>query len=110
MIKRHKEELQKRKKLKKKNQKNIEKEKDYSMFEISIDQLKKKLDMNRDICMYDSKWLFDKDYKFYFDKTYYDNIRRIGLDWRTDFKSLLAIHLTSYHNIGIYILTPNNSV
>jgi hypothetical protein len=102
---RHEQELLRRRNMKKTSSKSVVKEKDYSMFKMSMDQLKNKLDMNRDICMYSSNWLSDKDYKFYFDKVYYDNIKRIGLDWRTDYRSLLTIHLSSYHNIGTSLLS-----
>lgn len=107
---RHEQELLRRRKMMKTSSKSIVKEKDYSMFKISMDQLKNKLDMNRDIYMYNSKWLSDKDYKFYFDKVYYGNIKRIGLDWKTDYKSLLTIHLSSYHNIGTLLLHPSNII
>ena len=73
---------------------------DNSMFNIRDKELKRSLQLNRDILLYQKGWLKDRDFKFFFDKVYYNNIRATELDWRSDFGHLLVVRLMSYHNIG----------
>jgi hypothetical protein len=99
---RHKEELLKTKQIMSQNpvklkiKEHLKEEK----FEISDKYLKKQIFLNKDIMLYEKKWLFDREFKFFFSSTYYQNILATDLRWREDYQHILFIRLMSYHNIG----------
>lgn len=99
--KKHNEELLRRRKLLELNPPKIKKENIVESFmDVSDKYLKKEINLNRDILLYKKKWLFDREYKFFFSSVYYQNILATDLSWREDYKHLLFVRLMSYHNIG----------
>lgn len=74
---------------------------DSTCFNISDKYLKKQINLNRNILLYEKKWLSDPEFKFFFNSVYYQNILATDLQWREDYQHLLFVRLMSYHNIGI---------
>lgn len=68
--------------------------------EMSDKYLKKQISLNRDVLLYEKKWLFDREFKFFFSSVYYQNILATDLRWREDYQHVLFVRLMSYHNIG----------
>ena len=104
LIKKHNEELLRQREILKCNpQKVVKKDNNNDSFiNISDKYLKKQINLNRDILLYEKKWLSDREYKFFFGSIYYQNILATDLSWREDYKHLLFVRLMSYHNIGNY--------
>ena len=102
--KRHEEEMIKtRNRLAENNLKPKPKEeKQEVLFDMSDKYLKKQIFLNKDILLYEKKWLFDREFKFFFSSIYYQNILATDLRWREDYQHILFIRLMSYHNIGNY--------
>lgn len=69
-------------------------------FEMSEKFLRRQIARNRDVSLYDKKWLRDREFKFFFPLVYYQNILATDLRWREDYRHLLFVRLMSYHNIG----------
>ena len=66
---------------------------DYSMFDIDNNKLRRIVDANRNVLIYNSNWLYDIDFKFYFGKIYYQNISKTSLNWRYDYEYLMMVKL-----------------
>lgn len=105
--KRHREELEKtRKALSSENPSQKIKNKPLAeISEMSDKYLKKQISLNRNVLLYEKKWLFDREFKFFFSSVYYQNILATDLRWREDYRHLLFVRLMSYHNIGRCLLS-----